>query len=320
MFAVCIEASHLRGMGHLFRALNLTAYFRQKNEPFVIFINQDPASLQILEEEKVPYEIVDFSDESSNWEATLIHKYRISVWLNDKFESSRALCTHVKQENILLAVIDDRGEGAELADLHFAGMMFGKRKEEIPGKHVYLGLDYNILNPEIAKYVRKREKLGKIIVTLGGSDTYGVTVKAVKLLKEHGYRADVLTGANFRHERELSEVIDEEDHVFHTVPSLMETFHEYDLAVTGGGVTALEANAAGLPCVIIANELHEIATGKYLAQMGGAVFAGYYKEIKENCFDLSGLSISHMSECALQHVNLQGSENIYRICKEWETL
>ena len=37
MFAVCIEASHLRGMGHLFRALNLTAYFRQKNEPFVVY-------------------------------------------------------------------------------------------------------------------------------------------------------------------------------------------------------------------------------------------------------------------------------------------
>ena len=320
MFAVCIESSHLRGMGHLFRSLNLTAYFRQKNEPFVIFINHDPASVQILEKEGLPYEIVDFSDESSNWEAALIRKHRISIWLNDKFESSRALCEHVKGENILLAVIDDRGEGAELADLHFAGMMFGKRKEEIPGKHVYMGLDYNVLNPEIAKYVRKRQKLGKIIVTLGGSDTYGVTVKAVKLLKEHGYRADVLTGANFRHEKELSEVIYETDRVFHTVPSLMEAFREYDLAVTGGGVTALEANAAGLPCVIIANEPHEIATGKYLEQMGGAVFAGYYKEIKESCFDLSKLSISLMSECALQHVNLHGSENIYRICREWETL
>lgn len=320
MFAVCIEASHLRGMGHLFRSLNLTAYFHQKNEPFVLLVNRDPASLQILEKEGLSYEIVDFSDESSNWEAELIRRYGITVWLNDKFESSRALCAHVKQENVLLAVIDDRGGGAELADLHFAGMMFGKRKEEIPGKHVYMGLDYNILNPEIAKYVRKRDKLERIIVTLGGSDTYGVTVTAVKLLKKHGYRADVVIGANFRHEKELSEVIDEKDHVFRTVPSLMETFHEYDLAVTGGGVTALEANAAGLPCVIIANEIHEIATGKYLAQTGGAVFAGYYKEIEESCFDLSKLSVSHMSECAMQHVNLHGSENIYRICKEWETL
>lgn len=313
MLAICIEASHARGMGHLFRALSLITCLEERKKPYIILINEDIASQQILEERKLPYEIINFKDETGNWESDIIRKYHVTMWLNDKFESSYALCTHVKENGIPLAVIDDRGEGARLADIHFAGMLFDRKISEIPGKRIFAGLKYNILNTEINRYKRIRRKLNRIVVTLGGSDTYGATVLAVKALKKYGYPADVIVGANFRHEKELGREIDENYQVYHTVPSLMKAFFEYDLAITGGGVTPLEANAAGLPCIIIANEPHEVITGNYMQQLGGAVFAGYYKELDDGKFELSRLNIEQMSRRAIQSVSLSGADNICNI-------
>lgn len=313
MLAICIEASHMRGMGHLFRALNFISYLKEKEEPFLVLVNADSASLNILDENNITYEVVDYADEESNWEKKLIEKYQISIWLNDKFESSYALCQHIKECGVLLAVIDDRGEGAALADIYFAGMIFDKTAEELPGKKVYLGLEYNILNPEIRLYKRQRKQLGKVLVTLGGSDTYGATILAVKALKSHGYAADIVVGANFQHTKELEELIDINYKVYHTVPSLMEMFSHYDLAITGGGVTPLEANAAGLPCVIIANEPHEVVIGQFLEKCGGAVFAGYYRDLDETKFDLEKLDIEKLSLRAMNAVPLTGTEHIYEI-------
>lgn len=105
----------------------------------------------------------------------------------------------MKNEGVLLAAIDDCGEGADYVDLHFCAMLF----HNLRGRHIYSGKEYMILNPEIARYRRRRTALNKILVTLGGSDTYGVTVKVVKILKEKGLKADIVTGPDFQHSDEL---------------------------------------------------------------------------------------------------------------------
>ncbi len=307
MFALCIESSHKRGMGHFFRALNILDYLRHEGESAIVCINEDEKSLRLLDERNVVYEIVDYGDVSSNWEKRLIHKYHINVWFLDKFETGTELAVHVKNEGILLVAVDDSGQGAELADLHFCSMLF----HELRGKKIYAGKDYMILNPEIAKYRRQRTELKKILITLGGSDTYGVTVKIVQILKSKGYGADIIIGPNFRHIEQLEKAIDGSFTVYKTVPSLVSKFNEYDLAITGGGVTGFEANASGLPCLIIASELHEIDNGRYLASFGGARFAGYYKNMKESVFDLEEIDISSMSINGMNAFQLNGLENIY---------
>lgn len=314
MYVLCIESSHQRGMGHFYRALNILEYLNKVNEQALIVINKDEMSLRILAEKKIFYEVVDYGDVTSNWEKSIIQKYHADVWLLDKYETGLELAGHVKNEGIILAAIDDRGEGAELVDLHFCGMLFHDQR----GKHIYSGREYLIINTEIAKYKRERTELKKLIVTLGGSDTYGVTVKVVKLLKRNGIRsADIIVGPNFRHMDLLEKEIDSGFTVYRTVPSLIEKFYEYDLAITGGGVTPFEANASGLPCIIIASEPHEIENGKYLAGYGGAKFAGYYQDISEMDLDIESVDVRSMSLAALRTVPLNGMDNIYQKIQEY---
>lgn len=314
MIAICIESSHQRGMGHFYRALTIRNYLKEKHEECILLINKDKVSNQILDREKIPYEIVDYQDVISNWEQKIIKMYQINIWLLDKYETQIELTSHVKQEGVLLAAIDDCGEGAVLVDLHFCSMLLKNQK----GKHIFSGKEYLILNPEIKRYQRRRENLGKVLVTLGGSDTYGVTIEVVKILKKHGYPAEILIGPSFQHRELLDREASSYYPIFEAVPSLIQFFYSYDLAITGGGVTCFEANASGLPCIVIANELHEIETGRYIEQFGGAVFAGYYKEIEEKVFDLDMLSIKKMSIAAMQAFSLTGLDQIYNKIQKYK--
>ena len=106
----------------------------------------------------------------------------------------------VKDTGIPLVTFDDRGAGASLADLHIAALAFDV-DEPLSGKRVVRGLDYLILNAEIARWRRQRTQLQSIMVSMGGSDTYGATVKIVALLRKLGRTATVVIGPGFQASR-----------------------------------------------------------------------------------------------------------------------
>lgn len=320
MLAICIECSHQRGMGHLFRAVNLIFVCRQRKIDYCLLMNEDEKGLRILAENKITPVLVDLQDEASDWEAELIAEHSIDVWLNDRLNTSAVTARHVKAAGIPLFTIDDMGEGAVYADGNFASLIF-ERVDKVPGKKVYAGSDYLILNPEIRKYRRERTELKNLLVTLGGSDTYGVTPSVIAFLKkwqQDNPQVDVtvLLGPGAKiYEEAKAELEGSSFQLISHVPSLMAYFEQFDLGITGGGVTAFEAAASGLPCLIIANELHEIQIGRYLEQLGCAVFAGYYQEMDLNKItqltDLSSMSLQGMRK-----VSLNGAERICDVIGE----
>lgn len=331
MLAICIECSHQRGMGHLFRALNLIRFLEKKRAPYVLLVNADRAAAEILEERGITPVIVDLQDTRTDWEGRLIAQRGITVWLNDRLDTGAETAAHVKRAGALLFTVDDMGEGAALADGNFASLIFDPM-QRVPGKSVYRGSDYLILNPEIAKYRRPRERMERILVTLGGSDTYGVTLQVIAYLKRWRQQAaagasantafgkiiTILLGPGSAVRREAETAVQGTDFaIAEHVPSLMAFFAEFDFAITGGGVTALEAAASGLPCMVIANERHEIQIGEYLERTGCAVFAGYYREmVPERIADVTDAQIREMSRRGMEAVNLSGAERIYGVVTE----
>lgn len=282
-------------MGHLFRALNLIRELKRRQEEYILLVNEDEAALRILSEHGITPVIVDLCDTESDWEGRLIEEYGVTIWLNDRLDTSAESAKHVKAAEIPLFTVDDMGSGAALSDGNFASLIF-EDIEKVPGKAVYAGCDYLILNPEIEKHKRLRSEVRKILVTLGGSDTYGVTLRVIEFLKKQREENGLVFGERSEHDLFPSITIllgpdsvirgDVEQAVAGTdfetaysVPSLIAFMEPFDLAVTGGGVTAFEAAASGLPCVMIANEPHEIQIGRYLEKSGCAVFAGYYQEM-----------------------------------------
>jgi spore coat polysaccharide biosynthesis predicted glycosyltransferase SpsG len=308
MFALCIESSHARGMGHFYRALNLAEGLAKAGYSCKIYLNDHAPSLQILIERGVPHRVVNLEDFTGNWEASLIQQDGITLWVNDRLNTDARHAEKIKASGVPLVTFDDRGTGAALADLHIAALAFDA-EERLAGTKLLRGADYLIVNPQISDYVRQRVKLSSILVTLGGSDTYGVTIKVVKLLKDMNLTASIVVGPSFIHMDKLDEVLTEDFTLKRGVPSMIEEFSNHDLAITGGGITPFEANASGLPCVVIANELFEIPVGMELQKLGGSVFAGHHESLSSPLF-AADLPLEQMSQAGLRSIGLQGTQRV----------
>jgi len=310
MIALCIEASHQRGLGHLFKAIAFGNYLKSVGEQFLILVNDDHAAGLLLKKHSLPYECVNLNDHVSNWEKKVVSKFGITTWINDRLDTDILHSENVKHCGIKLVTIDDRGTGAALADIHFAPLLF-KGKEQLQGHRVLTGPQFLILNPEIDIYKRIRTSENSILVSLGGSDTYGVTLRVIELLKTMGKTATIIAGPAFLHFRELMEIADGQFAIKRGVPSLIAEFDLHDLAITGGGMTPFEANASGLPCIVIANELHEVEIGHYLQGIGSSVFAGYHEDL--NSIDIVDVNdIKRMSSIGIEAFSTHGVANIFQ--------
>jgi spore coat polysaccharide biosynthesis predicted glycosyltransferase SpsG len=313
MFAICLESSHARGMGHLFRMRHLARELRSHNLPFVFFVNDHEPSLQLLQQDGLPFEIVDLRH-VEHWAQAAIRRTKTRLWINDRLDTNLVHAQAVKQTGIPLATFDDRGDGASLADLHIAALAFAG-VPQLSGRRVAKGHEYLILNPEIALYRRQRLKVERILVSMGGSDTHGATVKAVRLLRRLELAATVIIGPGFEHRVAL----DAESHTRFelkiNVPSLIEEMSRHDLAVVGGGITAFEAAASGLPAIVIANEDFEVPVARYLASLGAARYAGHHSALDETAFVIPR-DIFDMSEAGMRQVQLDGVAKVCQLLQE----
>ena len=294
-------------MGHLFRALNLAEGLRERGLPLLFLLNAHAPALQLLAERRFTHEIVPL-DESGGWERALIDRHGIRLWINDRLNTDALHASQVKAGGVPLVTFDDRGTGAALADLNVAALIFDN-VADLKGGWVLQGPDYLILNPEIARFQRLRKSAGSLLVTLGGSDTYGVTAAVVRHLAALGKGATVIVGPAFVHREALEQELTPAFQLKCGVPSLIAEFSAHDLAITGGGVTPFEAAASGLPCIVIANEYFEVPVGEALAALGVAVFAGHHEALDGRMFD-ADLPIEAMSRAGLERVGLQGRQRV----------
>jgi spore coat polysaccharide biosynthesis predicted glycosyltransferase SpsG len=308
MFALCIESSHQRGMGHFYRSLVLAGALTQAGLRCKFYINNHEPSQAILRARGFAFDVVTFADHDGEWERRFIARDGIAVWINDRHRTDAAHAVHIKDAGLPLVTFDDRGTGAAYADLHIAGLAFDKA-ETLGGARVLRGLDYLILNPDIARVRRPRRGGNKIIVTMGGADTYGITVTVMRHLAAAGRSATVILGPSFAHHRELEAVISPAFSIKQSVASLIDELDSHDLAITAGGMTPIEACAAGVPCIIVAAEDFEIPSGRALVALGGAVFAGHYSEMDAGVFSRD-LPLAAMSKAALAGVKLDGTRRV----------
>ena len=279
MFAICVESSHIRGMGHLFRAINLINELNARGLCSIIYINNNEKSIKIIEQRGISYRVVDLNNFHSRWEKEVITKDCIKVWINDRLDTRISHVKKLKDNSVKVISFDDFGDGSKEVDLNIVGLYFTD-PSKVNGLNKCIGVRYLILDSDIDLYKKKRNRIETILVTLGGSDTHGVTVNVINQLKKLDIRATILLGPSFNHYDALEKVIDTSFKVIKNVPSLAKEFANYDLAITGGGITAFEAAASGLPVLMIANEIFEIPICETLQNLGIGIYIGKYDKFQ----------------------------------------
>lgn len=309
MLAICLEASHSRGLGHLFRSIRVVEALQRLGVEAKILVNDYPVAIQWIRQSGHEPLVVD-PRVGAGWEEELIKRFRWRTWVNDRLDTDAAHAQQIKKHGLSLATFDDRGTGAALADLHIAALSFSSA-EQLGGRRVLRGLRYLVLDPALQGFRRVRNHAEHLLVTCGGADTHGITPRVVSFLRRAGRTATVVTGPGFVDMAALEEAAQGGFAIRHVVPSLAQEFSRHDLAITTGGLTPFEANATGLPCIIIAAEQFEVPVAQQLTNLGGCVYAGHHSAIDEQIL-LDNHPVRTMSVAALAAFEVGGAERVAR--------
>lgn len=297
------------GMGHLFRMLNLyREILREGRQAMFVLLGHHLPGEAFLTDEQVPYLTV--TDTLPGWEDRILGRFPVRLWINDRLDTDAEHIRHLQAQGIKSVTFDDNGSGAALSDLHVAALA-PMRGEQPQGALVLTGTDYLILPGSIARYRRSRSNCHSLVVSLGGSDTHGITIKLLPWLCRQSIPATIILGPGFEHNAELASAGGSQFTVKSAVPSLVAEFANYDLAITGGGLTAFEAAAAGLPTLTVANEPHEIGHCRYLQAIGCSYYIGFRDTADFSALNMT-IDIPKMSQAAIANFSLGGAGRVYQ--------
>jgi spore coat polysaccharide biosynthesis protein SpsF len=225
------------------------------------------------------------------------------AWLTDAVETTAAeiLVLDVRDEltlhdvrtirertRVRVAVIDDVSDRRLAAgDVFYPPVPQAHALEwrDFAGR-VHTGWEWVLLRPEFAAEPRRApHELPVVLVTMGGSDPAGLTVRAMRILALVPGPIDcvVLLGPGFGDDAELSRVLQTCPHESLIVRDGDVRAHMLaaDLAVLSFGVTAYEAAACALPAVhLCLTDDHALSSSAF-AQAGIAVSLGRAEDVEE---------------------------------------
>lgn len=270
--------SHERGMGHVYQSYALACALREVAGAQLTFLTPDyPEGMEKfrqwgLELIPVPRQLQD--EEKNSFIEAKIADIEIDALIVDILESSPALMAYFRTKTSCLVSIDDIGAGRAYADLLFNVIHHPPR---LPGAS-YLEINdlrYVILRQDFARaHQQKKEmpaRVGRILVTQGGSDTFGGIIEIARALA--GLPAEIeillLTGSAFAHRAELEKTLGELPRPFRVLRDVQDMaglMLGCDLAITGVGKTVFELAAVGVPLIMITEEPRELETAQIMVQ------------------------------------------------------
>ena len=282
-----LDANHERGMGHLYRMITLSELFREKGFEILFLIRENKVAEEILKQKNEAFK--KFPEEQNEVEIISEFFYGChqlpSLWIFDILNTEKNWVTLITERQVPSVCFDDLKGGLFAADLVINAIAgcWDANEADCSSK-VLKGPSFAITKPYIRNVRNNWRRLPsekiKVAITMGGSDTYGATIKVGNVLsKLDNLEIDLMffLGPNFQHETELDELVQRipfNYSVKKAVKDIHRELMETDVLFCGGGQTMLEACAMGLPVLSLANEPHEEKTIVYFSQRNACVNIG----------------------------------------------
>ncbi|MDI6786134.1 MAG: UDP-2,4-diacetamido-2,4,6-trideoxy-beta-L-altropyranose hydrolase [bacterium] len=250
-----VDGGHKIGFGHIVRSLTLAEKFGKKNE-ILFLMKDDPIGIKKVEEEG--YEVCLFKD-----------KYEINdnlscnIFISDIRDTSVKYMEKARSISECLVTFDDLGKGRHLADVlvdanidERFSISSGEQRGNLP---IYLfGASYILLREEFGSCKKKEinEKVKHLLITMGGSDSKGVTLKITEAIEEMkvGIEVVIIIGKGFMLKDKLIKTIQkycEKYTILYDEKNIFKYMLWADLAIASAGVTMFELACCGVPTIVI---------------------------------------------------------------------
>jgi UDP-2,4-diacetamido-2,4,6-trideoxy-beta-L-altropyranose hydrolase len=273
------DGSHEVGFGHIIRCLALADELKDNHGCDIIFaILRDNKAIELIESHGYQVTAADPNEEDFCYEEWLNNIVKQnnpnSIILDVRDDLPSETISNFHKQGILIVTIDDPTDRRLLADLAFYPPVPQVERMDWKGftGQLYVGWEWVVLRREFSQTYRNSStrrnetcasKIRNILVTMGGSDPQGMTLKAVKamaLLNDH-FEATIILGPGFTHRKKLDELLKGFSHqykIYESLSNMSDIMAEADLAVASFGVTAYELAAMGVPAIYLClTEDHE---------------------------------------------------------------
>lgn len=257
-------------------------------------------------------------------EQQILRSFRPDVILVNKLNNDPAYIRALKEFAELVVTVDDTGEGAKHAGLRVNPLYHIPDAVTDP-QCIALRSEFQ----EIHRRTRAtKNEVQELLVTQGGSDTYGFTPRIIRALEKMVGRphCTVVIGPAFRHQAELQEAMQGSEldlTVVRDACNMGELMWNADLAITAGGLSMFELACVGTPSLVICAEPFEVETAARLEKAGGVVNLGFGGTLDYTRLPALVDALAEdaevrgtMSHCGKQLVDGKGCERIVRLIRE----
>lgn len=267
--AIYVNGNNKRGIGHIYRALEIADEFYVKPD---IYYDINQTDVKVFG--KTTHNLQPVNGIAELFERC--KKERYTVFINDILTTSidymiglRSVLPDAKIINF-----EDDGEGILKADLVFNALY---QHTELP--QVKSGEQYYISGKTFMFYapIKIREKVSTVFIAFGGADPQNYTDRLLRIISQpeyNGYKFIVVLGrAKNNVDALLSYNKFENIQVLYDVSNMPELMTQCDIGITSRGRTGYELALLGIPAIAMAQNKREEKHG-FVCNENGFTYIG----------------------------------------------
>lgn len=262
--AFYVNGNNRRGMGHIYRVLEMADEFYVKPDVFYDINQTDPEIFGRTTHNLIPVDgVQELFDYCKAEQYDLFINDILSTSL-DYMISLRSILPKSKIVNF-----EDDGEGMLKADIVFNALY---QNDDLP--HVYAGKKYYFTSKKFLYYkpIKIKDKVERIFISFGGADPQNYTDRILEIIAKPIYNrfyfVVVLGRAKYNVEELLKYNAFDNIDVFFDIYNMPEIMTSCDIGITSRGRTAYELALLGIPSIAMSQNSREEKHGFVCCENG----------------------------------------------------
>lgn len=262
--AIYVNGNQKRGMGHIYRSLDLADEFYCNLD---IFYNKNQTCREMFGDTK--HHLIPVENE--NEIITYVRKEQYKIFINDVLETSVEYMNSLKNaaSDMRIVNFEDEGEGVYKADLVINALYQEARYDNMKvGERYYIA-------PKLFLFyspIQIKDTVQTVFISFGGADPQNYTQRIFDIITKEKYRSkDFVVAVGRAYEYVENAMIYNKYsniQVYYDVDDMPGLMSQCDIAITSRGRTGYELALLGIPTISMAQNRREEKHGFVSAEHG----------------------------------------------------